>query len=244
MKADVWQQHSLLKLVDLDSELARLAHRAANLPEQREAARIQSEQAAAGDRLAVLQLGLEDIDAQAGRFESEIDAVRQREDRDRSLMASGTVNAKQVSDLQHELETLQRRQASLEESLLELLEQREGLQAQYDGEARVADGLQTELAGVQQTLEAALADIESTRGQRSTHRDELAATIEPELLELYERQRAKGGVGAGRLRGHQCGACRIEIDRGELARLSAAPIDDVQRCPECSAILVRIKDSD
>ena len=44
---------------------------------------------AANDRLAALQIALEDLDAQVSRFESEIDAVRQREDRDRSLLQSG-----------------------------------------------------------------------------------------------------------------------------------------------------------
>ena len=43
------------------------------------------------------------------------------------------------------------------------------------------------------------------------------------------------------LQGRRCGACRLEIDRGELARIAAAPDDDVLRCPECSAILLRIK---
>ena len=53
-----------------------------------------------------------------------------------------------------------------------------------------------------------------------------------------------GGVGAGLLQGRRCGACRIEIDRGELARIAAAAEDEVLRCPECSAILLRVKDSE
>ena len=75
-----------------------------------------------------LQIALDDLDAQVAKFESEIDAVRQREDRDRSLLASGTIDAKQLTDLQHELETLERRQSSLEDSLLEVMERREELQ--------------------------------------------------------------------------------------------------------------------
>ena len=50
------------------------------------------------------------------------------EDRDRSLLDAGAINAKQLSELQHELETLQRRQSSLEDSLLEVMERREELQ--------------------------------------------------------------------------------------------------------------------
>ena len=48
-------------------------------------------------------------------------------------------------------------------------------------------------------------------------------------------------MGAGLLQGRRCGACRIEIDKGELARIASAAEDDVLRCPECSAILLRVK---
>lgn len=242
MKAEVAQQRSLLELSEIDAELSRLAHRAGHLPEQQDRMRIQADHTAASDRMAALELALEDLDAQAARFESEIDAVRQREDRDRALLDSGQVNAKQVADLHHELETLQRRQASLEDSLLELLEQREQLQAQATAESAVIDGLAADLARVQQTLDTASEEIEATRAQRAASREQLAAAIDAELLALYERQRASAGVGAGPLRGGQCGACRIEIDRGELARFSAAPPEEVLRCPECSAILLRVKD--
>lgn len=242
MKAEVPQQRSLLELSEIDAELSRIAHRTRNLPEQQERMRIQADHTAAADRLAALELALEDLDAQAARFESEIDAVRQREDRNRALLDSGQVNPKQVVDLQHEMETLQRRQSSLEDSLLELLEHREQLQAQATAESSVVDGLTADLARAQETLDTASAEIETTRGQRAARRDELTGTIDGELLALYERQRASGGIGAGPLRGGQCGACRIEIDRGELSRFAAAPLEEVLRCPECSAILLRVKD--
>ena len=66
--------------------------------------------------------------------EAEIDAVRQREDRDRSLLDGGSIDAKQLTDLQHELQTLQRRQSSLEDSLLEVMERREELAGQQADE--------------------------------------------------------------------------------------------------------------
>ena len=39
-------------------------------------------------------------------------------------------------------------------------------------------------------------------------------------------------------------ASRLEIDRGELARISAAAEDELVRCPECNAILLRVKGFD
>ncbi|HTY34495.1 zinc ribbon domain-containing protein [Mycobacterium sp.] len=241
MKAEVSQQLSLLELSKLDAELSRIAHRATHLPQQEAVDRIRTECNAAGDRLGALRIALEDLDAQVARFEAEIEAVRQREDRDRSLLKSGATDAKQLSDLQHELETLLRRQTSLEDSLLEVMERREELQAQLASEEGAVEALQSELADAQRALDAAVAEIDEARQAHSSRRDTLSAALDPALSALYERQRASGGPGAGPLLGHRCGACRIEIGRGELSRISAAPEDELVRCPECGAILLRVK---
>lgn len=240
MKADKAQQRSLLELAEIDAELSRLAHRAAHLPEQQSYERISADQRAAADRAAVLGISLEDLDAQIAKLESEVDAVRKREDRDRGLLDSGSVtNSKQLEELQHELGTLERRQASLEDTLLEVMERREQLAGDQAREQAAVDSLAQERNAAEQARDAALAEVEQARAERGVRREEVAAGLDGELLDLYERQRETAGVGAGRLLGHRCGACRIELDRGELARISAAPEDDVLRCPECRAILLR-----
>src|SRR6516165_11387956 len=99
MKAEVAQQLSLFELSKLDAELSRIAHRATHLPQQEAYERIKSEHDAAGDRLGAVRIAVEDLDAQVSRFESEIEAVRQREERDRSWLKSGATDAKQLSDL-------------------------------------------------------------------------------------------------------------------------------------------------
>lgn len=244
MKAAVAQQRSLLELSKLDAELSRLTHRVAHLPEQEACRRMQEEYDAAGDRIGAVRIALEDIDAHVKRLESEIDAVRQREDRDRALLQSGATDAKQLADLQHELETLQRRQTSLEDSLLEVMERREELQSQLDTEQKALETLEAEMAGARKALDAALAELTEARELHSSQRDSLSAALDPALSALYERQRAGGGAGAAQLLGKRCGACRLEIDRGELARISAAAEDDLVRCPECGAILLRVKGFD
>lgn len=241
MKAEVAQQRSLLELAELDAELSRIEHRTKNLPEQQHVEAAQSAHRDANDRLAAVQIALEDLDAQVAKFESEIDAVRHREDRDRSLLAGGTVDAKQLTELQHELETLERRQGSLEDSLLEVMERREELQSQQAKELGEIDELQSKLAEAQRACDDARAEIDQQRHQSLSRRDELVALLDADLVALYERQRARGGAGAGPLLGRRCGACRIEIDQGERARIAAAAEDEVLRCPECGAILLRVK---
>ena len=115
MKAEVVQQRSLLEMAELDAELSRIEHRAKHLSEHQQLEEVQAKHRDANDRLAALHIALEDLDAQVAKFESEIDAVRAREDRDRSMLEAGAISAKQLSDLQHELETLQSRQSSLED---------------------------------------------------------------------------------------------------------------------------------
>lgn len=241
MKAAVSQQRSLLELTEVDAELGRLAHRAKHLAEQTRLAEVQAEHSAANDRLAALGIALEDLGTQVAKFETEIDSVRQREDRDRALLDSGSVAAKQVGEIQHELETLQRRQASLEESLLEVMERREELESQQSDQLARIDELQIRLSEAQRERDGALVELDQTREVCQTRRKALIEVMDADLVELYEKQRARGGAGAGLLQGRRCGACRIEIDRGEIARITAAADDEVLRCPECGAILLRVK---
>ena len=98
MKAAVIQQRSLLELAEIDAELSRIAHRAGHLPEQGQLERVQNDHRGANDRLAALRIALEDLDAQVAKFETEIDAVRQREDRDRSPRDRCSTAVLSVSD--------------------------------------------------------------------------------------------------------------------------------------------------
>lgn len=241
MKSEVAQQRSLLGLAEIDAELGRLAHRAAHLPEQQRYDQALADQREAADRVGVLGVACEDVDAEIAKLEAEVEGVRKREDRDRGLLDGGSVSdSKQLEELQHELGTLQRRQSSLEDSLLEVMERREQLAAeQAQAQARL-DTCDAEVAAARNARDEALADVEDSRTERSAHRTELAATLDAELVALYENRRASSGVGAGRLEAGRCGACRIELDRGEIGRISAAPEDEVLHCPECRAILVRL----
>lgn len=243
MKAEVTQQQALLELAELDAGISRIEHRRKNLPERSALEEAQNALRAANDRLAVVQLALADVDVLVGKSETEIDGVRQREDRDRALLAGGTLDAKQLTELQHELDTLQRRQSSLEDSLLEVMERREELVADQERELAGVDDLQAAVTEAQRAHDAAQTELEQRGHQSTARRAVVVAGIDEALLALYERQRARGGVGAGQLQGRRCGACRIEIDKGELARIAAAPDDEVLRCPECSAILLRVKGS-
>jgi predicted nucleic acid-binding Zn-ribbon protein len=123
------------------------------------------------------------------------------------------------------------------------MERREQMQNEQASQLSHIDELQSELSNVQATRDGALVELDQAKHRGVSRRDQLVSSLDPDLLAMYERQRARGGPGAGLLQARRCGACRIEIDKGELARIAAAPEDEVLRCPECGAILLRTKES-
>jgi hypothetical protein len=169
--------------------------------------------------------------------------VRAREDRDRALLAGGTVSAKQMTDLEHELATLERRQSNLEDELLELMERREAVE--LDGQHAGVELAKAEeaLADANRRRDEVLADLDSTEARRVAERRELVPTFPEPLLDLYERVRKIKGIGAALLRARRCGACRIELDRSAISRIAGAAADEVLTCEECGAIMVRTPES-
>lgn len=243
MKADPAVQRRLLELAEVDAELARVDHRRRTLPELAEIAAAELAVRTRLDAQVAIQTKLADLEREVKRQEKEIDAVRAREDRDRGLLAGGTVSAKQLTDLEHELATLQRRQSALEDDLLELMERREAVE--LDGqhaEVELAKAEET-LADAQRRRDTALADLETTEARRAAERATLVPRLPEPLLALYNRVRSSKGVGAALLRARRCGVCRLELDRSLLSRISAAPADEVLTCDECGAILVRTPES-
>lgn len=243
MKADPAVQRKLLELADVDAELARVDHQRRTLPELAEIAEVEKNVQARKDAKVANETTLGDLDREVKRQEKEIDAVRAREDRDRALLAGGTVNAKQMTDLEHELNTLERRQTTLEDELLELMERREAVEG--DGQHATVELAKAEeaLADAANRRDNALADLETTWARRTEERAKLVPQFPEPLLALYERVRKNKGIGASLLRARRCGACRIELDRSAISRISGTAADEVVTCEECGAILVRTAES-
>ncbi|GAB3446856.1 zinc ribbon domain-containing protein [Actinophytocola sediminis] len=243
MKSDPAVQRRLLELADVDAELARTEHRRRTLPEAEEIVAAERAVRAKRDAQVANATALADLDREVKRQEKEIDGVRAREDRDRALLAGGGVSAKQLTDLEHELATLQRRQTTLEDELLEIMERREAIE--FDGQHAGVELAKAEeqLADATRRGDAALADLDTTQARRDAERATLLPVFPEPLLGLYERVRANKGIGAALLRARRCGACRLEMDRSSISRISASPADEVLTCDECGAILVRTGES-
>lgn len=242
VKAEPAAQKRLLDLAGVDAELTRLAHRRRALPEHAELTEAEGAVRTSKDSLVEAETAAGDLDRDITRLERDIDGVRARTERDRSLLAGG-IGAKQAQDLQHELETLARRQSTLEDEQLEVMEQREALGGNLDHARRVLAEAEGSLAAVAERRDTALADLDAAEAGRTRDRAAILPELPADLLDEYEGRHRQGKVGAGLLRERRCGACRLELDRTFLGRLKAAAADEVVHCEECGAILVRTGES-
>lgn len=243
MKADPAVQRQMLELAKVDAELSRTDHRRRTLPELAEITDIEKKLRDLKDSLVAVQTSISDLDREITRQEREIESVRSREDRDRKLLESGTVAAKQMADIEHELHTLERRQAALEDDLLEQMERREALELDGKRNGAEVDQAEKALAEAVTRRDEAFADLDTTLARRQQDRAGLLPKFPDELISLYERVRARGGIGAALLRSRRCGACQLDVDRNAVAAIKSSPPDAIIQCENCSAILVRTVES-
>lgn len=243
MKADPAVQQRLLDLASVDAELSRLAHRRRTLPEHAALSAAEAAVRAAKDKLVEVETVAGDLDRDIRRLERDVEGVRTRTERDNRMLASAGIGAKQAADLQHELETLARRQGVLEDEELEVMEQREAVGVDIEHSRGVLATAEKEITAIGERRDTALADIDAGETGRRRARDEVVATLPADLLAAYDKRREQRGVGAAALVARRCQSCRLELDRTALSELRAAPPDDIVHCEECGVILVRTKES-
>ncbi|GIF04434.1 zinc ribbon domain-containing protein [Actinoplanes siamensis] len=242
MKAAPEAQRRLLDLQAVDTALAQLAHRRKNLPELAEIAAVVREISALEDERVRAQVAVDDLDRDIARFEKDIDQVRQRKAKDQQRLDAGG-SLREVEGLQHELATLNRRQSELEDSELELMEQRESAAAALaDVQARISAAGERR-AAAEQRRDESYTEITKEQEFKSASRGPLAADLPSDLVTLYDKIRTETGMGAALVYAGRCGACRIELYGADLNRVKSAPADEVVRCEECRRIMVRTAES-
>lgn len=239
--ADPFAQLRLLDLQAADTHLDQVAHRRANLSE---VARLRECEVALQRVRRFIVAGeteVSDREREARKMENDVEQVRMRAGKDEALLLSGTIsNSKQLEDLTHEVASLKRRQEALEDDALSLMQQIEDAKNSLAVHQAERARLDIELIEAREALAEIERELDTEQADATTHRAHLATEIPADLLRAYEKSRAEnGGVGAAMLQHGRCGGCRLQINPNELARIKAAPSNEVLRCDECRRILVR-----
>lgn len=244
LKADPFAQQQLLSLQAVDTTLHTLRHQRANLPEQAQLVELVLEREPIENKVRDARIVVDDLQLVLDKAESDVEQVKVRRDRDQQRLDSGSVSAKDMTRIQAELTSLERRIGVLDEAQLEVMEQMEA------AAAALAE-CSTELSEINARGRALIAQ----RDERGAGIDAEIARVEPtraaeltgipaNLLGLYDDLRGqKGGIGAAELRRRQCNGCMLTLDNAELSEIKAKAVDEVVQCEECQRILVRTDES-
>jgi predicted nucleic acid-binding Zn-ribbon protein len=240
LDAPLEQQRMLLELQTHDSAIDRLTHQRAALPEHARLEQLATNLAAIDQLIAERHGELATVSREQTRLEDDIEMVRRKAETEEARAISGRVTSpKELTSIQEEVGSLQRRKGALEDDLLERMERRETLDAELAELSGRRDGVSGEQAEVTKARDEATAEIDRELEVQRSARQLLAPGIAPELLKLYEQIRARqGGIGAGALVGSACQGCRTTLSRVDVNALRELPPERVKRCEHCRRILV------
>lgn len=243
MKAEPTRQLRLLDLQALDTRLAQIRHARTSLPVLAEIADLEGKARVLDDEIVRVRTAHGDVQREVAKAEADVQLVRDRAARDQQRLDAGVGTSKDLLGIQHELQSLARRQSELEEVELEVMERAEALESDLRELTAGRDRLTERLDALAAERDSALAALATDEDQVAAPRDGLVAEVGEDLIALYDRIRRTSGTGAAALRQRRCEGCRLELNATEMNRIKGAPEDDVLRCEECSRILVRTPES-
>lgn len=242
MKALPEHQKALLVLQSKDNHIAQLTHRRDSIAERAALTGVLSNLRELSQELVARNGELEDAKLELARIDDDAKVVDERIARDTERISNSS-SMKDVQALELELASLAKRKNNLEESqlvVMQTVEDAENLVAEATARRNVVNSDREALLNKIAEQEEAI-DAESMT--EAADRARTAESLPSDLLALYEKQRARYGVGAALLTRGVSGGSGMKLNETDLNAIRNAAADDVVMCPDSSCILVRTNES-
>jgi predicted nucleic acid-binding Zn-ribbon protein len=232
---------AVLRVQDLDTALDQHRHRRATLPEREALIKLDSSRQALARTRAEVSARRDEVAGRQDVLEAEFNGTQTRiADINRRLYGGMVSATRDLQAMAAEVEHLQSRSSDLEDRVIEVMEQREPLDAEVADLDRGDGRLVEERARIVSDLAASEAAVDAEISQLVEQRADAVSSVPPELLQTYEGLRKQNdGVGAARLIGSTCAGCHLMLPATELDRIKRSPADAVFFCDQCGRILVR-----
>jgi len=242
VKAAPDAQRLLLHVQELDTRIQQLGHAAAHLPQLARLTELEARREELKVRMLAESGELEDARTELSRVAGDVELVEARIQRN-TTRAAESASAKDAQALESELASLRKRLSDLEDIELAVMERIEDLEARAEASAAERDTLDAEIADTLRERDAELERLGRDRDAARADRDAVVGGVPGELLELYERQRSRYGIGAALLRGGVSLGSNVALAPSDLDQIRRAAPDDVVLDPESGCILVRDESS-
>ncbi|MFH1568032.1 MAG: C4-type zinc ribbon domain-containing protein [Gemmatimonadota bacterium] len=223
----------LLKVQEVDKEIDSLEQAKSKYPEEIDRRQAEIDQVEA--RLGELAGQLADTEKRQRHLERELEAAREQLKKLEARFSEVTTN-KEYDALQLEVEACKARMSEHETQILALIESAEALRQQVEMErqdvAQVREEQQTRI----DELRTKLGSLEEEASGVLARRQGVVLTVDPALLQTYDRSRNARGRRVAAIRKGACGACFRQLPAQQRSNVRRA--EAIQRCESCGAILV------
>lgn len=241
MKAPAADQKALLKVQELDMELARLGHQLRSLPQIEARASKQERVESLEAELVGVRTELSDAKRVLTKAEDEVGQVELRIATQKERLDTGQGGPKQLQAIQAELDQLDLRKNALEDASLEAMENVEKAESKLASLEAEQSNVQSEIDSLTKEIDDESNKIEVEKAEVLAQREALVAPLDPDLVDEYERIRAStGGVGVVAVSGVSVVGMDMEFSMAEASRIKSAAPDDVITSDEWEYILVRV----
>jgi predicted nucleic acid-binding Zn-ribbon protein len=224
----------LLALQQLDADLRTLRDKAAAIPR-----RIEELRRAAAELKAGLDAAKHDILEHRKQYklaEVELKAAEEKAGSYSVQLYSAKTNEQYKAFLK-EIETQKRLSSEIEDRMIVLMEEIEGLDRKVKAAEKQAGEVDLDVAAKVKLVETEQAEIDSAVAVRDRQRSSIVEALPPEVVKRYERIRAsKGGVAVASTRGGRCNGCLSPVPAQRL--LEVGRCDRMFLCEACGRILV------
>lgn len=233
---------TLLDISEIDKRLTQLRFRRENLSE----ATVLNEITARARELHVsgveLQAQLVDFQDLVAKAEDDVEQVASRMKKDQGLLDSGSIaDPRQLLELQHEIENLQKRLSELEDIELEALSNVEDTKSKLKSNESETVIVEADLLRAKSALEEAMSEIDMEIETLQEQENTALSLINVTLRDLYLKIKNDRGIGAAILNGNKCDSCHLELRGSEFSEIKNLSANELVRCPECKAILIRVE---
>jgi predicted nucleic acid-binding Zn-ribbon protein len=186
-------------------------------------------------KLAAAQEHLEELKKEQRSVEWEIDDLTNKLAASEEELYSGrTSSPKELTNLQHEIDSLKAKRRQLEERTLDIMDHVEGATKQESVLHKELEGLEKEWQEQQQQLSADLERMKKSTATLEEERETLASGIDPAAIRSYEQLKRLKGTAVARVEQGVCRGCRISLPVTELQRAKSG---ELVRCSSCGRIL-------
>jgi len=155
---------------------------------------------------------------------------------DKRMRMNRIKNIKELQALQREIDLMRQANGELEDELIKIMQQMDGIKAQMQTKQAESAALHEEWEKQQQALGTQITGIDQAVTEAATRRQSIAAQITGDLISRYELIFSRrGGTAVVEVSGGICQGCYMNIPPQLGNEISRS--DKVHLCPSCQRIL-------